>query len=60
MRLSGYPAFILPAPSKIFMRFLSASKAGILWPNVWVTFYEVLLGLLIGTPFKSTTSCQNS
>ena len=47
--LSGYPPFILPAPSRIWNRFLSAGKAGILWPNVWVTFYEVLLGLLIGT-----------
>ena len=49
VRLSGYPAFILPAPSKIFSHFISASQAGILWPNVWVSFYEVLLGLLIGT-----------
>ena len=49
VRLSGYPAFILPAPSRIFTRFLSASRSGILWPNVWVSFYEVLLGLLIGT-----------
>ena len=49
VRLSNYPAFILPAPSRIFERFLSASRAGILWPNVWVSFYEVLLGLLIGT-----------
>ncbi len=47
-RLSGYPAFILPTPSRIFARFISAGKAGILWPNVWVTFYEVLLGLLLG------------
>ena len=49
VRLSGYPAFILPAPSIIFTRFISASRTGILWPNVWVSFYEVLLGLLIGT-----------
>ena len=49
VRAGNYPAFILPAPSRIFTRFLSASRAGILWPNVWVTFYEVLLGLLIGT-----------
>lgn len=49
VRMSKYPAFILPAPSRIFTRFISASRAGILWPNVWVTFYEVLTGLLIGT-----------
>ena len=48
VKFSKYPAFILPAPSRIAQRFVSASKAGILWPNVWVTFYEVLLGLLIG------------
>ena len=46
--LSDYPAFILPAPSRIVQRFVSAAKTGILWPNVWVTFYEVLLGLLLG------------
>ena len=49
VRLGNYPAFILPAPSRIAERFISASKSGILWPNVWVTFYEVLLGLLLGT-----------
>lgn len=48
VKFSSYPAFILPAPSRIAQRFVSAAKAGILWPNVWVTFYEVLLGLLIG------------
>ena len=49
VRLSNYPPFILPAPSRIFTRFISASRTGLLWPNVWVSFYEVLLGLLIGT-----------
>ena len=48
VKLSNYPAFILPAPSRIAQRFVTASKTGILWPNVWVTFYEVLLGLLTG------------
>ena len=48
VKFSDYPAFILPAPSRIAQRFVSAAKTGILWPNVWVTFYEVLLGLLIG------------
>ncbi len=49
VRLSDYPAFILPAPSRIAERFLSASRSGILWPNVLVTFGEVMAGLLIGT-----------
>ena len=49
VKFGNYPAFILPAPSRIAERFVSASKSGILWPNVWVTFYEVLLGLLLGT-----------
>ncbi|MBQ6518133.1 MAG: ABC transporter permease [Anaerolineaceae bacterium] len=49
VRLGNYPAFILPAPSRIAERFVSASKSGVLWPNVWVTFYEVILGLLLGT-----------
>ena len=51
VRLGNYPAFILPAPSRIAERFVSASRSGLLWPNVWVTFYEVLLGLLLGTCF---------
>ena len=49
VRLSNYPPFILPTPSRIFTRFIAASRSGILWPNVWVSFYEVVLGLLIGT-----------
>ena len=49
VRLGNYPAFILPSPSRIAQRFVSASRTGLLWPHVWVTFSEVLAGLLIGT-----------
>lgn len=49
VRATKFPAFILPAPSRIITRFISASRSGILWPNFWVTFSEVLAGLLIGT-----------
>lgn len=49
VRFSHYPAFILPAPSRIAERFITASRSGILWPNVWTTFSEVFLGLIFGT-----------
>lgn len=49
VRASDYPAFILPAPSQIFLRFLSACRSGVLLPNTLVTLYEVAAGLLIGT-----------
>ena len=49
IRILDYPAFILPAPSKIFSRFLVASRSGLLWSNFFITFKEILLGLLIGT-----------
>jgi NitT/TauT family transport system permease protein len=45
VRLSGMPAFILPAPSAIFLEALTR------WPlylyNSWITFYEMVVGFLL-------------
>ena len=43
VKFGNYPAFILPAPSRIAERFVSASRTGLLWPNVWVTFTKSCL-----------------
>jgi NitT/TauT family transport system permease protein len=48
-RLSGLPAFILPSPAQVAVRFWKALADGSLAGNTLVTLAEVLLGLLAGT-----------
>jgi NitT/TauT family transport system permease protein len=48
-RLSGLPAFILPAPLEVAVRFWKALTDGSLLVHTAVTLTEVLLGLLSGT-----------
>ncbi len=48
-RLSGLPAFILPSPWQVVVRFWKALADGSLISNTLVTLTEVLLGLLFGT-----------
>jgi NitT/TauT family transport system permease protein len=52
-RVSNLPAFILPSPGQVWDRFLLALGDGSLLANLWVTFQEVMLGLLIGTAFAT-------
>lgn len=47
-RTAGLPAFILPSPGAVWMRFLSAAADGSLLLHTGVTLLEVLLGLLFG------------
>ena len=54
VKLSGLPAFILPAPSLVWERFLQAVADGSLLRHIWVTLQEVLLGLLFGVLAAST------
>lgn len=49
IRFSNYPEFILPAPSRIILRFLTAIQSGILFRHTLITLLEVILGLVIGT-----------
>jgi NitT/TauT family transport system permease protein len=51
--LGGLPAFILPPPTDVWDRFLQALFDGSLLCHVWVTFQEVLLGLLFGVSAAS-------
>jgi len=48
-RLAGLPAFILPSPLQVAVRFGKALLDGSLLSNTLVTLTEVLLGLLAGT-----------
>lgn len=47
-RLSGLPAFILPAPADVWRSFLRAAGDGSLLTHTLVTLLEILLGLLAG------------
>ncbi len=47
-RWGGFPAFILPAPAQVWVRFLQALSDGSLLRNAAATLEEVLLGLLSG------------
>ncbi len=48
-RIANLPAFILPTPLQVALRFLKALRDGSLLINTLVTLAEVLLGLLAGT-----------
>jgi NitT/TauT family transport system permease protein len=48
-RIAGLPAFILPSPAQVAIRFWKALSDGSLLGNSLVTLMEVLLGLLAGT-----------
>jgi len=48
-RTSGLPAFILPSPGQVAVRFWKSLADGSLFGNTLVTLEEVLLGLLVGT-----------
>lgn len=49
VRLAGLPAFILPSPGQVAVRFWQALLDGSLIVNTAATLLEVLLGLLVGT-----------
>ncbi|MGQ9628188.1 MAG: ABC transporter permease [Anaerolineae bacterium] len=46
--LGRYPAFILPSPGRVYMRFLSLYQEGSLWMHIRATLAEILGGLGLG------------
>lgn len=46
--VSGFPPFILPSPSAVAERFLSAWVDGTMWPHVATTLLEIALGFAVG------------
>ena len=49
----GFPAFILPTPEQVGIRFVQVIKSGSLIRNTLVTLYEVLAGLALGVSVAS-------
>jgi len=47
-RTANLPAFILPTPMEVWLRFLIAASDGSLFKNTGVTLFEILLGLFCG------------
>jgi NitT/TauT family transport system permease protein len=52
-RFSNLPAFILPAPGMVWIRFVHALQDGSLLVHALVTLEEISLGLLAGTFFAT-------
>src|SRR5512141_3304568 len=52
-RYSGVPNFILPSPLSVWTRFIKAIRDGSLPYHTWITFSEILLGLLFGVLFAT-------
>jgi NitT/TauT family transport system permease protein len=46
--VSGFKSFILPGPYTVAERFVRAWVDGTMWPHVWQTLVEVVLGFAIG------------
>jgi len=52
-RYSGIPNFILPSPLSVWTRLLRAIGDGSLPYHTWITFTEIVLGLLAGVLFAT-------
>ena len=52
-RLSGIPNFILPSPLSVWTRLVKAISDGSLPYHTWITFSEIVLGLLFGVLFAT-------
>jgi len=42
------PAYILPSPSKVWTSLVKLFASGEVYPHLWTTTYEVILGFIIG------------
>jgi len=52
-RYSGIPNFILPSPHSVWTRFVKAVQDGSLPYHTWITFSEIVLGLMVGVVFAT-------
>lgn len=46
---AGFPEFILPRPSSIFVKLLTDFRSGLIFPHLWTTFVEVIAGFAFAT-----------
>jgi NitT/TauT family transport system permease protein len=51
IKITGLPAFILPSPKQVWVRFMEVLGDGTLWRHAWVTTREVVFGLGFGAGF---------
>ncbi|MHC1772342.1 MAG: ABC transporter permease [Flexilinea sp.] len=49
VKFNDVPTYILPSPDKVWISFVDLFKTGMVWPHLWTTTYEVILGFLIGS-----------
>lgn len=47
--VARYPEYILPRPTAIAARLAETIQTGLLWPHVWATLAETVLGFVIGS-----------
>lgn len=47
-RLLAISPLVLPPPSAIARQLISIFSSGMIWPHLWATSFEVVLGLIIG------------
>lgn len=49
--VQGYPAFLLPAPSRVWSRFLAVAADGVLWTHTRATLLEAIGGFAAALAF---------
>lgn len=49
IRLRGLPPLVLPGPAAVWREIVEQVASGQLWPHLWVTLAEVLLGFVVGS-----------
>ena len=49
VRMRGLPPLVLPGPGLVWREVVEQVREGGLWPHLWVTLAEVLLGFLAGS-----------
>lgn len=48
VEIKEVPPYILPSPAKVLKSLVELFTQGTVWPHLWTTSYEVILGFLIG------------
>ena len=49
VKWNDVPEYILPSPDKVWVSFVDLFRTGTVWPHLWATTYEVVLGFIIGS-----------
>ncbi len=49
VKMKNVPTYILPSPDKVWVSFIELFTSGMVWPHLWATTYEVLIGFVLGS-----------